>query len=174
MLRAPTAADRDTVRAWRNQAINREVSVTDHMISEAEHRRWWDAVAEDPSRRMLVFVHDDLPCGAVNFFDIDLDARTGSWGFFLDNETLSAEGTLLSAWMAIMRQATDYAFDTLGLDRLHGEVLEDNAPVRQMNRRFGLVERTDDVREIDGRRFVPITLTREERGRRTRRRKKDA
>jgi RimJ/RimL family protein N-acetyltransferase len=64
-----------------------------------------------------------------------------------------------------MREATAYAFDELGLDVLTGEVLEHNAVVRQMNRRFRFTEGTPETRYADGREItvIPISLRRQDR-----------
>ncbi|BCJ57494.1 hypothetical protein Jiend_09160 [Micromonospora endophytica] len=152
--------------SWRNQEINRQASKNSHVISVEEHLRWWSAVRADPTRRVLTYRHDDLPCGVVTFFDLRFDQhRTGSWGFYLDAEGLAARGATLPAWLAVMRAAVDYAFDVLELDRLDGEVLADNTVVRQMNRRFRFVEGTGRQEVHNGRQItvIPISLHRSDR-----------
>ncbi|MCT2587188.1 GNAT family N-acetyltransferase [Actinophytocola gossypii] len=170
MLRPAEERDVEAMRAWRNQDANREVSINSHVIGAAEHRAWWERVRSDRTRRVLVFEYDGRPLGVVNFFDIDIDIDAGSahWGFFLDNETTTAEGTAMLAWMAVMREATDYAFTELGVDVLRGEVLADNEAVRVMNRRFRFTEGDPEAREADGRTItvIPISLRREDRRRR--------
>ncbi len=166
MLRPAAESDVLPMREWRNQPANREVSLQQHEIGLEEHLAWWERVQQDPTKRVMVFTYDDRPLGIVNFFDLDLDApegsRSGAWGFFLDNETATAEGTAMMAWMQVMKDATNYAFDELGLDVLTGEVHEDNEAVRVMNRRFRFTE-GDPITYPDGRVFLPITLLRENR-----------
>jgi RimJ/RimL family protein N-acetyltransferase len=155
--------------SWRNQETNRQVSKTSHEITTDEHARWWSAVREDPSRRVLVYVRDGRPCGVVTFFDLRLDGpRTGSWGFYLDADGLAGRGETLPAWLEVMREAVGYAFDELSLDRLDGEVLGHNTVVRQMNRRFRFVEGTPRQELSDGREItvIPISLHRDNRRRR--------
>jgi hypothetical protein len=170
MLRPAGEADVDTMREWRNQPVNREVSINHHEIGADEHRAWWSRVTEDPTRQVLVFEYDGRPLGIVSFFDLDLDGpeRTGAWGFYLDNDTTTAEGTTMMAWMQVMKEATRYAFDDEDgprLDVLNGEVLEGNDAVRTMNRRFRIVEGESEHREVDGRTITvyPISLRREDR-----------
>ena len=170
MLRPATDADVDAMREWRNQPVNREVSINSHEIAEDEHRAWWGRVQDDPSRQVLIFEYDGRPLGVVSFFDLDLDGpeRTGAWGFYLDNETTGAEGTTMMAWMQVMKEATRYAFDDEDgprLDVLNGEVLEGNDAVRTMNRRFRFAEGEPEQREVDGRSITvhPISLRRENR-----------
>ncbi|MCW2754396.1 MAG: hypothetical protein JWQ32_1807 [Marmoricola sp.] len=165
MLRPVADTDVEPMREWRNQPANRAVSIAQHEIGPGEHLAWWSRVKDDPTRRVLVFTQSDRPLGIVTFFDLELAGpgpRSGSWGFFLDNETVTAEGVSMTAWIAVMKDATAYAFDELGLDVLHAEVHEDNAAVRQMNRRFRFTEGEPETK-ADGRVFFPITLRREDR-----------
>ncbi|MEV6266386.1 GNAT family N-acetyltransferase [Kribbella sp. NPDC051936] len=158
MLRAATEDDVDTIRRLRNQQANRAVSITAHEITADEHAAWWAKASADPSRRVLIYIRDGATAGVVNFFD--LDGPSGAWGFFLDADGLAERGETLPAWIEVMREATAYAFDDLGLEVLTGEVLEHNTVVRQMNRRFRFVEGTPETRYADGReiRVIPISL----------------
>lgn len=165
MLRAATDADVEQMLAWRNQPANREVSNTRHVIGLAEHLAWWERAKADPTRRDLVFEYDGRPLGVVNFFDLDERAGTGSWGFYLDHETTTAEGTAMMAWMQVMKEATSHAFDVLGLAVLEAEVLAHNEAVRMMNRRFRFTEGEPFQRDSGGETItvIPIRLRREER-----------
>lgn len=168
MLRPATDDDLDTIRLWRNQPPNREVSLHSHEITADEHAAWWSKVRGDRSRQVLIYERGGVPAGVVNFFDLSPDGKSGSWGFFLDAAGLDARGETLPAWLEVMREAVDYAFDRLRLDRLDGEVLENNMAVRQMNRRFRFTEGTPEQREVDGRTItvIPISLRRPDRRRR--------
>ncbi|WP_329005149.1 GNAT family N-acetyltransferase [Kribbella sp. NBC_00709] len=163
MLRTATDADVDTVRRLRNQQANRDVSITSHEISADEHATWWAKTSVDPTRRVLIYERGGETAGVVNFFD--LDGPSGAWGFFLDADGLAERGETLPAWIEVMREATAYAFDELGLDVLTGEVLEHNAVVRQMNRRFRFAEGPPEVRYADGRELtvIPISLRKQDR-----------
>ncbi|TDD50620.1 peptide chain release factor 2 [Kribbella antibiotica] len=159
MLRAATDDDVDLIRQLRNQQANRDVSITSHEIGADEHAAWWAKASVDPTRRVLIYVRDGVTAGVVNFFD--LDGPTGSWGFFLDADGLAERGETLPAWIEVMREATSYGFDELGLDLLTGEVLEHNTVVRQMNRRFRFVEGAAEQRGAVT--VIPISLRSEDR-----------
>jgi RimJ/RimL family protein N-acetyltransferase len=163
MLRAATENDVDMIRRLRNQQANRDVSITSHEISADEHAAWWAKTSADPTRRVLIYEREGVTAGVVNFFD--LDGPSGAWGFFLDADGLAERGETLPAWIEVMREATSYAFDELGLELLTGEVLEHNAVVRQMNRRFRFVEGTPEQRYADGRELtvIPISLRKQDR-----------
>jgi len=163
MLRAATENDVGTIRRLRNQQANRDVSITSHEITADEHAAWWAKTSVDPTRRVLIYTRDGATAGVVNFFD--LDGTTGAWGFFLDADGLAERGETLPAWIEIMREATAYAFDELGLELLTGEVLEHNTVVRQMNRRFRFTEGTPETLSAGGREItvIPISLRRQDR-----------
>jgi RimJ/RimL family protein N-acetyltransferase len=163
MLRTATDDDVDIIRRLRNQQANRDVSINSHEITADEHAGWWAKASVDPTRRVLLYQRDGEIAGVVNFFD--LEGPTGAWGFFLDADGLAERGETLPAWIEVMREATAYAFDELGLEVLTGEVLEHNAVVRQMNRRFRFVEGTPEVRYADGREItvIPISLRKQDR-----------
>ncbi|MDQ6686741.1 MAG: GNAT family N-acetyltransferase [Actinomycetota bacterium] len=171
MLRPVVEQDVATMLAWRNQPVNREASVHQRVIPAAEHQVWWDRVSGDPRWRLLVFESEGRPLGIVSFFDLDLASatRTGSWGFYLDHETTTADGTAMLAWMQVMREATEYAFGEppagLGLAELRGEVRPENEAVRMMNRRFGFSEGEPFGRQVDEETawLIPITLRRADR-----------
>ena len=165
MLRPAADGDVDAMRVWRNQPANRAVSINDHVITAEEHEAWWERTRQDPTRLTLVFEYADRPLGIVNYFDIAEDRSRCSWGFYLDSETVEAEGLALLAWMQVMKEATAYAFDELGVDVLHGEVLSENEAVRSMNRRFRFTEGPAETRSSGGRTLTvhPISLRREDR-----------
>lgn len=164
MLRPAGEGDAETIRGWRNQAANREVSLHQHEIGAAEHRRWWSEVVGDPARRVLVLELEGTPCGVVTFTGLrDVGhQRYGRWGFHLDHDGLGRRGATLVAWQQVMRAAVTYAFELLALDVLEAEVLEHNAAVRSANRRLGFHEGPVRVERVDGeeRRVLPLRLDR--------------
>jgi RimJ/RimL family protein N-acetyltransferase len=169
VLRDATGDDVNLMLSWRNQDINRQVSKTSHVITAEEHGRWWSAVRADPTRRVLTYLRDGVPSGVVTYFDLRFTGpRTGAWGFYLDGEGLAERGETLPAWLEIMREAVDHAFDVLALDRLDGEVLAHNTVVRQMNRRFRFVEGVGRREIHDGREITVIPISLERANRRVR------
>jgi UDP-4-amino-4,6-dideoxy-N-acetyl-beta-L-altrosamine N-acetyltransferase len=163
VLRPARDNDTDDIRRWRNHPQVRAASLTTHEIGADEHVTWFAAACVDARRRVLVHEFAGTACGVVNFADIDPNTRSASWGFFLDVDGLQERGETLPAWMTVQREAVAYAFDTLGLDELTGEVREDNIVVRRMNKRLGFAEGEPAARIIDGSdiRVFPIVLRRD-------------
>jgi RimJ/RimL family protein N-acetyltransferase len=142
VLRPALESERDLVLPWRNHPAVRAVSMTTHEIQPAEHAAWWaknwptvliyeDEISED----------ERTPAGVVIFND-------ETWAFYLDVEGLGRR--MLPAWMRLESQAIEYAFTTLGLDRLGGETLEENKQVLALHRRFGFREIRRYERSVDG------------------------
>jgi UDP-4-amino-4,6-dideoxy-N-acetyl-beta-L-altrosamine N-acetyltransferase len=150
VIRLATDADRDAVLRWRNHPQVRAASLTRHEIGAQEHAAWWKAALADPARRVLIYERREVPAGVVTFFDLDPDARSAWWGYYLDGDGLEAAGQLLMAWIEIQREAVRYAFDELGLELLEGEVLASNEAVRSLNRRQGFTEVSSYQCDLDG------------------------
>lgn len=138
---------------------------TDHEITLAEHRAWWERTQDDPSRRLYLFLHDGEPVGMVQYFDIDPGAGTCHWGYYLDNHRLWDIVGRLQCWLALEQEAVAKAFDDIGCSRLICETFEFNREVIQIHRKFGFREIETVVREKDGRqeRVVVMALDRAER-----------
>lgn len=160
MLRPVTDQDKELVRVWRNHPDVRAVSLTREVISPEQHDAYWKSLRDNPRRRVFIYERGDRPAGVVTFFDIDQQARSGMWGYYLDNEGLTARGELLPAWIEIQRQAVRFAFGELGLEQLDGEVMDSNAAVRRMNKRNGFEEIATDERLIDGEPAIVHTIRR--------------
>ena len=150
MLRPATDADSANVLKWRNHPEVRAVSLTQHEISSAEHAAWWEATRHTDTREVYIFERHGVASGVVTFFDIDRERANGWWGYYLDNAGLTERGELLPAWIEIQRQAKRFAFESLGLQSLEGEVLEDNEAVRRFNKRNGFEELSSTTRDIAG------------------------
>lgn len=111
--------------------------MTTHEITPAEHAAWWSKNWQN----VLIYEGDGVPAGVVIF-------NGETWSFYLDVEGLGRR--LLPAWMRLEKEAIDYAFGTLGLDRLDGETLEENTQVLALHRRFGFREVRRYQRPVDG------------------------
>ncbi|WP_336213040.1 GNAT family N-acetyltransferase [Nonomuraea sp. LPB2021202275-12-8] len=164
MLRPVEEHELPAMRHWRNHPRVRASSFTTHVISEAEHARWWTAVKGDPARRALIYEHQGVAAGVVSFSGLVPGRRSADWAFYLDLAGLEGSGALLAAWIGLERAAIEHAFGPLGLTTLRGEVLACNEPVRRLHRRFGFAEVAAYELKLAGlcREVVAIELTRGE------------
>lgn len=146
VLRPATERDLDAIRRWRNHPKVRRASFTTHEISAEEHRRWWDGVRQDPSRRVLVYERDGVAAGVVTFSG--LGGEVVEWSKYLDVDGLGTERS--AAWVDLEHEAIDYAFDVLDVPRLGAATLASNTPVLRLHEQVGFTEVRRYVREIDG------------------------
>jgi len=117
---------------------------TRHEISEEEHDAWWEKTSDDSSKLWLMFSHKVVDFGVVNFTDIDNDAKSAYWGFYLADEALFTSHKLSKwmVWIGVEREVIDYAKKVLGLRQLYCEVLEENKAVIKLHEKSGFKDIT--------------------------------
>lgn len=126
-LRWMTETDLNLVRQWRNSPRIMRCGITDHEITETEHREWFARVEHDPACRYFLLEYRGRPIGVVYFFDIDRVHDRCHWGFYLGEvDAPVGSGTALG-YLAL-----NYIFDVEKIRKVAGEVLASN----QESRRF--------------------------------------
>lgn len=135
-LRHMTADDLDRVRAWRNAPSIRRAMYTDHVITPAEHDRWWAALSvRDDARLLIAEAAGRGPVGFVSVTEIDRRHGTCSWAFYADPDNPpKGLGTLMEI------RALDLMAGELGIRKITCEVLAFNERVIALHKRFGFVE----------------------------------
>lgn len=128
--------DRALILGWRNKPDVARYMYTDHLISEAEHDRWFEGIFGDSGRRYWIIRCDERDVGLVNLYDIDLVNRKCSWAFYLGEEGLRGRGVGAFVEYSVL----SWVFDRLNFRKLWCEVLAFNEPVVKMHRRFGFIE----------------------------------
>jgi len=139
MLRPINHSDLDKIRSWRNAPGVRQTMFTDHIISAEEHSHWWKNLNNDRTRQCLLYVHNGVDAGVVNFFDINPELKTCHWGFYLSYD-LDGSPFKFQAWQSLEKEAIDYAFNELNCHQLICETFRFNQSVLEMHKRFGFVE----------------------------------
>jgi len=149
-LRRLQRGDLDMLRAWRNDEGTRRFLFTRHQIGPAEHLAWFEAADADPQRHLLVFELDGVPSGFVNIGPV----RAGGiadWGFY------AAPGAPRGTGAQLGRAAVEHAFGALGLHKLIGESLADNAASLAFHERLGFVrEGVLAQQHFDGERYHDV------------------
>lgn len=119
------------LRHIRNEPNVRRWMYTDHLVSEAEHLKWIERLSKhDANLVFAILGADRMPLGAVSANSIDRLHRKCDWAFYLSE---SARGGLGAA---IEASFIDFAFDTLGIEKLNCEVIEGNDTVVKLHKRF--------------------------------------
>ena len=71
MLLPLTSEDLDLILSWRNQPDVRRCMFSSHVISASEHQSWFEALRDDPSRRVFVYLLEGKKVGVVQFTEIN-------------------------------------------------------------------------------------------------------
>lgn len=94
----------------------------DHVISTEEHRRWLQGLERDDRREVFVVLSaSGGVAGLASLTAIDLTHRKADWGFYMSPSAPAGLGS------AVLSQVIGYAFGSLGLEKINGEVIEGNA-----------------------------------------------
>ncbi|KGE79128.1 GCN5 family acetyltransferase [Halomonas salina] len=125
--------DLEAVLAWRNHPEVRRYMYTRHEIGLEEHCRWFAHAVAQPGKHLLIFEADGRPCGFANLTQHGTDP-IADWGFYLAPDAPRGAGQRLG------RAVLAYAFDTLVLHKLCGEVLAHNERSLRFHRRLGFEE----------------------------------
>jgi len=121
VLREMTEADLPLVLSWRNADHVRSFMFTDRIITEAEHRAWWERTSADTATRHYIFELDHVPAGVVNVTDIDPVDGTASWGLYLAEKDSERGTGSAMAWLALSE-----VFGPLGVRELRCEAFAFN------------------------------------------------
>ncbi|MEX0450466.1 UDP-4-amino-4,6-dideoxy-N-acetyl-beta-L-altrosamine N-acetyltransferase [Spiribacter sp. 218] len=120
---------------WRNAPAVRSRMYTQHTITPAEHRAWFEAMRSDLARQSYLCRDDRMQAvGCVSFTDINAVHQTAFWGFF------SAPDMPRGTGKRILHAALEMAFGNMKLAKLCGEVLSSNAPSIQLHKQCGFRE----------------------------------
>lgn len=131
-LRLMTEDDLEMVLDWRNRPHIRDMMYKDHVISLDEHLLWYEKTKDNPASVYLILEHRGRPLGLTNFTKIDREASSCMWGFYIGEDSRpGGTGTVMGLL------SLDYAFETIVLREVVGEVLEHNIKSRDLFDRLG-------------------------------------
>jgi UDP-4-amino-4,6-dideoxy-N-acetyl-beta-L-altrosamine N-acetyltransferase len=133
-LREMTADDVEMIRNWRNHPDVSRFMYNRHEITHTEHVAWWAKVKEDKTKRNLIYERSGVALGFVGFYDIDTANNSSKWGFY------AAPTAPLGSGVFVEFLALRYAFKSLKLNKLVGEVLAFNTRAIRLHKEFGFVE----------------------------------
>lgn len=131
MLRAIRQDELERVLTWRNAESVRRNMYSRHVISTAEHLKWWNSLQGQPDRRYFMYECSGVPLGVVGFSDLGRVDAVGTWAFYADPESPKGTGSKMEFL------ALDMAFGELALNKLRCEVLEFNTAVLKLHQKFG-------------------------------------
>lgn len=127
-LRLMTAEDTSKIVAWRNKDFVRHNFIYQKPFTEEGHLRWIEEQV-NPGHvvQFIICLADGREIGSVYFRDIDRKAQTAEYGIFIGEE--DALGCGYGSQTA--RLALEYAFGTLGLQKVYLRFVEGNVAARR-------------------------------------------
>jgi len=123
------------IREIRNHDGVRQSMYTDHLISEDEHHKWIERLKSDT--RQIVFLaldETEAPVGLVSVNALDQLHKKADWAFYLDQKERGGLGAALE--FALI----NFVFDSIGCEKLNCEVIESNAAVVKLHKKFNFKE----------------------------------
>lgn len=131
-MRPMSEDDLQLVREWRNSERVRHYMYTTHVITEDEHRSWWERLKGDPATRYCIFELDNRPIGVVNIVSIDRTHNTANWGYYLGADDAPPGSGAAMAYFALAE-----VFENLGIRKLVGKVFVGNPRSIKLHEKFG-------------------------------------
>ena len=129
-IRAMTEDDLLMVLEWRNHSDVRRFMFSPHKITLAEHSEWFAIASHDTTRRLLIVEISKQALGFVQFSQV-VEGATADWGFYVSPGAPKGSGRMLGV------AALNYAFDTLKLKKVSGQVISSNQPSIAFHQRMG-------------------------------------
>lgn len=135
-IRDMSADDLENVLAWRNHPEIRRYMYTQHEITMAEHRAWFERNSQDHKKHLLIFEVDGVAQGFVNITELAVHG-IADWGFYVSPDASKGTGRRLG------ELALEYAFRNLRLHKICGQALVFNE--RSVKFHYGLGFRQEGV-----------------------------
>jgi UDP-4-amino-4,6-dideoxy-N-acetyl-beta-L-altrosamine N-acetyltransferase len=121
LLREVEERDLELLLSWRNSERIRANMYTSHLITEAEHRAWFERLTRERHAFAFLFEADHRPLGVVNLNQLDWRNKRCHWGFYLgETDAPRGSGTRM-AYLALL-----HVFEELKLHKVIGEAFSFN------------------------------------------------
>lgn len=138
VLRPVVEDDLEMIRAWRNAPEVASFHAERDTISAEKQKRWFAKVSEASTHFVWVIccAKDHRPIGVAHIKDIHPTHRRGEVGLYLGDVARRGGPFGGDAFFLIL----EFAFRSLGLHKVYGHYLHENAVARRLNASFGFVE----------------------------------
>lgn len=130
-LRTIKPEELELMLSWRNAHSVRANMYTQHEISLAEHRTWWERMQTRADQQYFMYEYQGAALGIVAFNGIDGTNRNSSWAFYASPDAPRGTGSRME-YLAL-----EHAFNGIRLHKLCCEVLAFNKPVIRLHEKFG-------------------------------------
>lgn len=124
----------ELILQWRTSEHVTKFMYTDIDYDLEKQKRWYKSIADDPSSKYWIICSKDRLVGLVSINQIDWPNRRAYWAYYIGDPRYSMIGPMVGPYLY------NYVFAKLGLNKLLGEVLEDNGNVRRTHLMHGCRE----------------------------------
>ena len=126
-LRPMTGEDTDLIVKWRNEDFVRKNFIYQKPFTREGHLNWVETMVKTGKVvQFIICTSENKPVGSVYLRDIDETHHKAEYGIFIGEE--DAIGCGYGTQTA--RLALEYAFDTMGLEKVFLRFLEENTGAR--------------------------------------------
>ena len=132
-VRNMTEVDLAVVLEWRNDPRVRNFLFDPDLIKSDGHAAWFDKAHQDLGRHLQLVCQGSDPFGFVQF-TVNRFNKVADWGFYVDPKGPIGLVAMLGP------VALDYGFNTLGLHRVCGQVLEENTRSMAFHSKLGFTK----------------------------------
>lgn len=133
VLRQLTHDKIEMVRRWRNDPKISQYMEFREMITPEMQERWYQKISTSGKDFFFIIEVGGKEIGLTNVRDVDFEKKEGIPGIFIwDDDYLNSDYSFRSS-LCLM----DFAFDTLGLERMITHILRDNKRAIDFNLFWG-------------------------------------
>jgi hypothetical protein len=126
----------EMVRQWRNSEEVKKYMYTEQYISQEDQIRWFESIKSKKDEKHWIIEAEGKSVGVVNLKKINLTNLTAEWAFYLGDISVRGGGIgVLTEY-----QLLNVVFDNYKLTKLSCAVLDFNAKVIEMHKKFGFSE----------------------------------
>ena len=112
-----TVDDLENVMRWRMLPDVTKFMNTDPVLTLDGQRRWFDNLTAEGNFYHWIIEVNSEPCGVISLADIDKANNRCTWGYYVAVKHLRSFNLAMCLEMSLY----DYAFDSLGFNKVTGE-----------------------------------------------------
>lgn len=152
--------DASQLLAWRTHPRVSALMATEFSGTEKTQRDWIAASRNRPDYYHWIIQSEGEDIGLVSIAQLDTEAHTVHWGFYVGNDDAVGKGSLIPAFLY------NWLFNSLRIERVHTESFEDNTSVLKLHEMYGyrpFPERNRVVNKNgDERTLIALDLTKQD------------
>lgn len=142
--------DLDLILAWRNHPNIRAVMLSNHEISQQEHKLWFENTKNNNDRELMICEEEGTPFGFVQFSGMQNGAGEVDWGFYLSPQARPRSGNGLGIL------ALEYIFERHKKNEVKSQVFEHNKSSIKFHERLGFKRKPFHVSGMSNDKKYPL------------------